>query len=74
MKRRPDGLPWTDTININCRISRQLHDDIKLLLMDPVTGQARPRGWSQVIEAGMRAWLTQQQLSSQRAEGPSLPS
>ena len=54
---RADGLGKADTIVINCRIPRQLHAEIKLLLLDPITGQARPRGWSMVIEAGMKLWL-----------------
>jgi hypothetical protein len=62
-RHRDDGLAWYDTVVVNCRIPRQLHDEIKLLMLDPVTGQMPPRGWSSVIERGMRAWLSQQQVA-----------
>ena len=64
-RHRHDGLPWTDTVVVNCRIPRDLHAQIKLLLLDPTTGTARPRGWSLVIEEGMRLWLARQQVSRQ---------
>lgn len=58
------------TISMNIRLPRQLHNDIKILLLDPVTGQARPRGWSQVIEQGMKAWLAQRRSTCLLGEKP----
>ena len=60
-RHRPDGLPHYDTVVINCRIPSALHAKLKLLLLDPTTGKVRPRGWSMVIEEGMKLWLARQQ-------------
>jgi len=62
-RHRDDGLPWYMTVNINCRISEDLHNQIKLLLLDPRTGRMPDRGWSRVIEEGMRLWLDKQKVS-----------
>jgi len=60
---RHDGLSYADTTIINCRIPTWLHDQIMLLIVDPATGIARKRGWSIIIEEGMKLWLERQQTS-----------
>lgn len=62
-RHRPDGLSWQDTVVVNCRIPKALHQQIKLLLIDPATGTVRPRGWSLVIQQGMELWLDQQKVT-----------
>ena len=59
-RHRDDGLPYYMTVNVNCRITEHLYRDIKVLLMDS-NGYMPPRGWSRVIEEGMRLWLKDKQ-------------
>jgi hypothetical protein len=60
---RPDGLPTSQTINVNFRMSMELHRQIKLLCLDPHTGMMPPYGWSRVVEEGLRLWLEKQKVN-----------
>lgn len=60
-RHRHDGLPHYATVNVNCRIPEELHQRIKLLLLDPLTGRVRDRGWSLIIQEGLEMWLARQQ-------------
>lgn len=64
MPRRPrsDGLSTSETRNVNFRLPVDLHNQIKLLLLDPKTGRVPPWGWSGVVEQALRVWLTKNQV------------
>lgn len=60
-RHRDDGLPHWETVIINCRIPRALHEKIMLLMIDPTTGKMPVRGWSKIIQEGMELWLERRQ-------------
>lgn len=59
MAQRPraDGLRAADTVVVNCRLPRDLHQELTLLALDPRTGRIPYGGWSRLIEAMARQWV-----------------
>ena len=56
------SLP-TKTVNINVRIQEDLHNQIKILLLDPRTGRMPDRAWAKVIEEGIQLLIEQRKAS-----------